>query len=59
MTRWRRGSLWWSLRLPGVDADADDLGEGTEDGAHEVLQPFDWRYTRADLNTFLTRLAAA
>ena len=43
-------------------ADLDDLAERNlsfQDRYNATAEPFDWRYTRDDLNTFLNRLAAA
>jgi hypothetical protein len=42
--------------------DLDHLAQrilAFQDRYNTTAEPFDWRYTRADLNTFLTRLAAA
>jgi len=47
---------------PGDFTDLDHLAERVltfQDRYNTTAQPFDWRYTRHDLNTFLTRLAAA
>lgn len=43
-------------------ADLDDLADrilSFQDRYNATAEPFDWRYTRDDLNTFLSRLAAA
>jgi len=43
-------------------ADLDDLATrilAFQDRYNATAEPFDWRYTRDDLNAFLTRLAAA
>jgi transposase len=47
---------------PGDFADLDALAERVlafQDRYNATAEPFDWRYTRNDLNAFLTRLAAA
>jgi len=47
---------------PADFADLKDLAEhilAFQDRYNAAAEPFDWRYTRDDLNTFLTRLAAA
>jgi hypothetical protein len=46
---------------PGDFADLDALTQRVlafQDRYNATATPFDWRYTRHDLNTFLTRLAA-
>ena len=46
---------------PGDFADLDALTERVlafQDRYNATAEPFDWRYTRHDLNAFLTRLAA-
>ena len=47
---------------PGDFANLGDLAArilAFQDRYNATAEPFDWRYTRDDLNTFLTRLAAA
>ncbi len=47
---------------PADFADLDDLATrilAFQDRYNSTAEPFDWRYTRDDLNNFLTRLAAA
>ena len=47
---------------PGDFVDLDALAQrilAFQDRYNTTAEPFDWRYTRDDLNAFLTRLAAA
>lgn len=70
----RPGTIYWRWRRPGFRGrpepphnpgrftDLDDLATrilAFQDRYNANAEPFDWRYTRDDLNAFLNRLTAA